>query len=175
MRDARERFTGIQISPISFVDEGVDTVLDTLRDRVGVNVLMLGTVSWLGLKSGRSISHELDGWPDHGVPEPYQMRGGAYFDPDPRYYRDTFMADYRSKDPEFADKDILKMVVPADLARGMKVYIELMEPFFKYAGHGSEASVEIPTLAQAMEVDLLGRIGASRRRRIRATGRGSTR
>ena len=30
------------------------------------------------------------------------MRGGAYFDPDPRYYRDTFMADYRSRDPEFA-------------------------------------------------------------------------
>ncbi|SVB72313.1 uncharacterized protein METZ01_LOCUS225167, partial [marine metagenome] len=35
----------------------VDTVLDTLKDRVGINVLMLGTVSWLGLKSGRSISH----------------------------------------------------------------------------------------------------------------------
>ena len=159
MSDTQERFTGIQISPISFVDEGVDTVLDTLQNRVGVNVLMLGTVSWLGLKSGRSISHELDGWPDHGVPEPYQMRGGAYFDPDPRYYHDTFMADYRSKDPEFADKDILKMVVPAAHERGMKVYVELMEPFFKYAGHGSEASVEIPTLAQAMEVDLLGRIG----------------
>jgi hypothetical protein len=88
-----EKFVGIQISPISFVDEGVDAVLDTLQNRAGVNVLMLGTVSWLGLKSGRSISHALDGWPDHGVPEPYQMRGGAYFDPDPRYYKDTFMAD----------------------------------------------------------------------------------
>ena len=40
-----EKFVGIQISPISFLDEGVDTVLDTLKDRVGVNVLMLGTVS----------------------------------------------------------------------------------------------------------------------------------
>lgn len=74
--ESSDRFVGIQLSPISFVDEGVDTVLDTLQNRVGVNVLMLGTVSWLGLKSGRSISHELDGWPDHGVPEPYQMRGG---------------------------------------------------------------------------------------------------
>ena len=110
---SNDRFVGIQISPISFVDEGVDTVLDTLQNRVGVNVLMLGTVSWLGLKSGRSISHELDGWPDHGVPEPYQMRGGAYFDPDPRYYRDTFMADSRSRDPEFEGRDILEMVVPA--------------------------------------------------------------
>lgn len=157
--DKKDRFVGIQLSPISFVDEGVDTVLDTLQSRVGVNVLMLGTVSWLGLKSGRSISHELDGWPDHGVPEPYQMRGGAYFDPDPRYYTDTFMADYRSQDPEFAGRDILKMVIPEAHARGMKVYIELMEPFFKYAGHGSAGNVEVPTLAQAMEVDLFGRIG----------------
>ena len=159
--DPSERFVGIQISPISFVDEGVDTVLDTLQNRVGVNVLMLGTVSWLGLKSGRSISHELDGWPDHGVPKPYQMRGGAYFDPDPRYYADTFMADYRSKDPEFADKDVLEMVIAPAHARGMRVYIELMEPFFKYAGHGSAGKVEIPTLAQAMEVDLFGRLGDS--------------
>ena len=142
--DPQQKFVGIQISPISFVDEGVEAVLDTLQHRVGVNVLMLGTVSWLGLKSGRSISHALDGWPDHGVPEPYQMRGGAYFDPDPRYYRDTFMADYRSRDAEFEGKDILKMVLPAAHARGMRVYIELMEPFFKYAGHGSAAAVEIP-------------------------------
>ena len=156
--DRAEKFAGIQISPISFVDEGVEAVLDTLQHRVGVNVLMLGTVSWLGLKSGRSISHALDGWPDHGVPEPYQMRGGAYFDPDPRFYRDTFMADYRSRDAEFAGKDILEMVVPAAHARGMKVYVELMEPFFKYAGHGSAAAVEIPTLPQAMDVDAMGRL-----------------
>ncbi len=141
--DPAKKFVGCQISPISFVDEGVESVLDTLQTRAGVNVLMLGTVSWLGLKSGRSISHALDGWPDHGVPEPYQMRGGAYFDPDPRYYRDTFMADYRSRDPEFEGKDILKMVIPAAHARGMKVYVELMEPFFKYAGHGSAAAVDI--------------------------------
>ena len=54
--DPKEKFVGIQVSPISFVDEGVDQVLDTLKDRVGVNVLMLGTVSWLGLKTGRSAS-----------------------------------------------------------------------------------------------------------------------
>lgn len=156
---SNDRFVGIQISPISFIDEGVDAVLDTLQQRVGVNVLMLGTVSWLGLKSGRSISHEIDGWPDHGVPQPYQMRGGAYFEPDPRYYADTFMADYRSRDPEFEGHDILKMVVPAAHERGMKVFIELMEPFFKYAGHGSAGTVSIPTLAQAMEIDLFGRFG----------------
>ncbi len=53
---ARKKFVGIQISPISFIDEGVETVLETLQERAGVNVLMIGTVSWLGLKAGRSIS-----------------------------------------------------------------------------------------------------------------------
>ena len=81
--DPARKFVGIQISPVSFVDEGVDEVLDTLQHRVGVNVLMVGTVSWLGLKVGRSISHQFDGWPDHGVPEPFALEGGAYFNPTP--------------------------------------------------------------------------------------------
>lgn len=156
----KEKFVGIQISPISFIDEGVETVLDTLQASVGVNVLMIGTVSWLGLKSGRSISHTLDGWPDHGVPEPFAMKGGAYFEPDPAYYQKTLIKDFKAKDPEMAGRDILAMVIPQAKKRGMKVFIELMEPFFKYAGHGSVNTVEIPGLAQCLEVDVFGRIGS---------------
>lgn len=155
-----EKFVGIQVSPINFIDEGVENVLDILKDRVGVNVLMLGTVSWLGLKTGRSISHKLDGWPDHGVPEPFAMKGGAYFEPDPAYYNGTFIKDYRAKDPEFEGKDILDMVIAPAHERGMKVFVELMEPFFKYTGHGSTNTVDIPNLAQAMEVDIFGRLGS---------------
>jgi hypothetical protein len=153
-------FVGIQISPISFIDEGVEQVLDTLQARASVNVLMIGTVSWLGLKVGRSISHELDGFPDHGVPEPLTLQGGAYFQPHPEYYANTFIKDFRAKDPQMAGKDILEMVIPAAKARGMQVYIELMEPFFKYAGHGSVNNVAIPNLAQCLEVDCFGRHGS---------------
>ena len=71
IKNGKDKFVGIQISPISFIDEGIDNVLDTLQKRVGVNVLLIGTVSWLGLKSGRSVSWEIDGWPDHGIPEPF--------------------------------------------------------------------------------------------------------
>ena len=156
----KDKFVGIQISPISFIDEGVEAVLDTLQNRVGVNVLLIGTVSWLGLKSGRSISHELDGFPDHGVPEPFAMKGGAYFKPDPKYYSQTIIKDFRATDPEIENKDILEMVIPAAKARGMKVYIELMEPFFKYEGHGSVNNVNIPNLPQLLEVDVFGRIGS---------------
>ena len=40
----------------------------------------------------------------------------------------------------------------------MKVIPELMEPLFKYAGHGSANTVEIPNLPQVLEVDHLGRV-----------------
>ena len=49
IKNRKDKFVGIQISPISFIDEGIDNVLDTLQKRVGVNVLLIGTVSWLGL------------------------------------------------------------------------------------------------------------------------------
>ncbi len=152
-------FIGIQVSPISFIDEGVETVLDTLQRRVGVNVLLIGTISWLGLKVGRRISHALEGFPDHGVPAPYTMRGGAYIRVRPEYYRNTSIKDFASRDPELAGKDILDLVIPAAKARGLRVMPEFMEPLFKYAGHGSAAEVTIPNMAQCMEIDVLGRVG----------------
>ncbi len=157
--DPNDKFVGIQVSPISFIDEGVDDMLETLQHRVGVNVLMLGTVSWLGLKVGRSINHELDGWPDHGVTEPIELRGGAYFEPHAEYYGNTTIRGFRSSDPALEGVDILDLVIPAARKRGMKVMPELMEPLFKYAGHGSANNVDIPNLPNTLEVDLLGRHG----------------
>ena len=155
-----DKFVGIQISPISFIDEGLDTVLDTLQTRVGVNTLLIGTISWLGLKVGRRISWEVEGWPDHGVAEPFTMRGGSYLHYRPDYYKNTFIDNFRATDPEMVNQDILEMVIPAARARGMRVIPEMMEPLFKYAGHGSATAVNIPNLPQCLEVDHLGRYGA---------------
>ena len=157
--DPARKFVGIQISPVSFVDEGVDEVLDTLQ-HVGVNVLMVGTVSWLGLKVGRSISHQFDGWPDHGVPEPFALKGGAYFNPRPEYYSRTSLTDFRAKDPETEGVDVLDLLIPEARARGMIIMPELMEPALKYAGHGSVNHVKVPGLPQTMEVDVFGRRGS---------------
>ena len=154
------KFVGIQVSPISFVDEGVEGVLDTLQSRVGVNVLFIGTVSWLGLKIGRSISHEIDGWPDHGVSEPAPLRGGAYVRTRPEYYRTTIIDRFENDDDIMAGTDVLEAVIPAARRRGMLVYAELMEPFFKYGGHGSTSVVGIPNLPQLMEVDFMGRVAS---------------
>jgi hypothetical protein len=160
-KEINNKFAGIQISPISFIDEGVDQVLDTLQNRVGINVLLIGTVSWLGLKSGRSVSWKIDGWPDHGIPEPFAMKGGAYFDPDPKFYNKTFIKNFKAQDKEMVNNDILKMVIPKAKERGMKVFIELMEPFFNYAGHGSATGVDLPNLVQCMEIDVFGKISSS--------------
>lgn len=156
----REKFVGIQISPISFIDEGVEPLLDQLKDRFGINVLLIGTISWLGLKIGRRISWQIEGWPDHGEPEPSPLKGGSYIRHRPELYRTTFIDDFRSKDEAFADKDILEMVIPAARERGMKVYPEVMEPLFHYAGHGSVNNVDIPNLPQVLEVDAFGRVSS---------------
>lgn len=153
-----DKFVGIQVSPVSIVDEGVEPVLDMLGDRMGVNTIFLGTVSWLALKVGRRVSHQLEGWPDHGAPVAKPLRGGSYLTPRPDSYRTTFIKSFRAVDEELAGIDILDLVLPVAKARGMKVYADLMEPMFNYLGHGSSETVDIPNLAQVLQVDVLGRI-----------------
>ena len=160
MAEANEKFVGIQISPISFVDEGVEGALDTLRERVGVNVLLIGTISWLGLKVGRRVSWKLDGWPDHGKPDATPLKGGAYTTPHLEYYARTSIKAFRAQDDALQGVDVLEAVIPEARKRNMKVYPEVMEPLFNYAGHGSATDVAIPNLPQLLEVDVFGRIGS---------------
>jgi hypothetical protein len=152
-----EALVGIHISPISFVDEGVEPLLDMLCTRFGINALMVGTFSWLGLKVGRRVSWELDGWPDHGVPELYQLKGGSYLEYRPEYYANTYVSDFRARDPEMEGKDILEMILAPAHARGMKVLPDLMEPLFKYAGHGGAGEIRVRNVPQCLEIDLFGR------------------
>lgn len=150
---------GTQISPISFIDEGVEPLLDLLQHRIGINALFIGTISWLGLKVGRRISAQLEGWPDHGVPEPFSMKGGSYITFHPEYYANTSIRNFQATDPAMEGKDILEMVIPAAHERGMKVFPEVMEPLFRAPHPGSANTVMIPNMPQYLEVDLFGRYG----------------
>jgi len=161
MEAQKDKFVGIQISPVSFVDEGIDALLDMLRDRFGINVLFVGTISWLGLKVGRRISWKLDGWPDHGAKDPRPLQGGSYVAAHPEYYANTAIKQFRAQDEALKDVDILERLIPAARARGMRVYPEVMEPLFHYEGHGSANVVAIPTMPQMLEVDVLNRVGSS--------------
>jgi hypothetical protein len=152
-----EKFVGIQISPLSFLDEGVEPLLDLLQERFGVNVLLVGTISWLGLKVGRRISHKLEGFPDHGVQQPDDLRGGSYIKHRPDFYANTSISNFSNTDPGLEGVDVLDLIIPAAKARGMKVMPEIMEPLFKYADHGSANTVQIPNLPQYLEIDQFGR------------------
>ena len=113
-----EIFVGIQIGAISFVDEGVEPVLDILQEKAGVNALMISALSWSIGNAGRAAF----GFPDHGVAEADDLRGGAFFEPDPRYYSKTFMKQFAAPDELYIGFDALADVIPAARRRGMNVY-----------------------------------------------------
>ncbi len=153
-----EKFVGIQLGPVSFADEGVEPLLDMLAERYGINALMIGTVSWLGLKVGRRVSRALEGWPDHGRQSDEPLRGGSYLTPRPEFYANTFIKRFRATDPGLETTDVLELVLPHCRARGMRVYPDLMEPMFNYLGHGSSEYLNVPNLPQVLQVDVLGRV-----------------
>src|SRR5690242_11900969 len=96
-------FVGIQIGAISFVDEGVEPVLDLLQERAGVNALLISALSWSRGNAGRAAY----GFPDHGVREPDNLQGGAFFEPNPVYYENTFLKQFGAPDPLYKGFDTL--------------------------------------------------------------------
>lgn len=111
-------WVGIQIGAISFIDEGVEPVLDLLQEKAGVNALLISALSWSRGNAGRAAY----GFPDHGVKEPDNLQGGAFFEPDPEFYEGTTHKSFKAPDPLYTGFDTLRDVIPAAKARGMKVY-----------------------------------------------------
>ena len=145
-----ERFVGIQIGPISFLDEGVEQVLDTLEEKGAVNALVIMALSW---SEGASDRTKID-YVDHGIngsAQPHTFMGGAFWNPDPLHYQNTILKHFRTPDPMFRDVDILDMVVPAAKRRGMKVF-----PYFWETGKGDMPS-NVSGFGQVVEVDVFGR------------------
>ncbi len=113
-----DTFVGIQIGAISFVDEGVEQVLDILEEKAGVNALLISALSWSLGNAGRAAF----GFPDHGVQEPDNLQGGAFYQPDPVHYTASFMQNFPAPDPLLKGFDTLADVIPAATKRGFKVY-----------------------------------------------------
>ncbi len=111
-------FVGVQIGAISFIDEGVEQVLDTLENTAGVNALFISALSWSYGNAGRASY----GFPDHGVAEPDRLQGGAFYQPNPAHFEATFHKHFPAPDPLYAGFDALADVIPAAKKRGMKVY-----------------------------------------------------
>ncbi len=142
-------FVGIQIGAISFVDEGVEEVLDILQETAGVNALLISALSWSIGNAGRAAF----GFPDHGVPAADNLRGGGFFSPDPRYYKNTHLDQFAAPDELYAGFDTLADVIPAARRRGMAVYTYYCE-----TASSAIRSLWQPGFQHFLDRDHLGRV-----------------
>jgi len=114
----KEKLIGIQISAISFTDEGIDRVLDILQEKASVNTLFLSAFTYDLGTGGRQVPGRP--LPDHGKQEYDKFHGGDFATPHLNFYSDTAFQDIKA--PDLGDTDILAAVLPKTQKRGMKVY-----------------------------------------------------
>jgi hypothetical protein len=116
------KMIGIQVGAVSFVDEGVEKVLDEFQQDASINTLFIATFTYGRGIAGRQVPGQP--LPDHGAQQydngsgPGTFHGGSYTRIHPEYYRDTVLQDFRA--PDFGDYDVLESVLPSARKRGMK-------------------------------------------------------
>jgi hypothetical protein len=140
-----QKLIGIQIGAVSFVDEGVEPVLDIIQQQGQANAIFLATFTYGRGIAGRQIPGQP--LPDHGKQE-YDQRtfhGGNYATSHAQFYQKTALKETRA--PDHGDVDILEAVLPKTKARGIKVYCWYEDQF----------DAKIPNVEQVQEVDLAGR------------------
>ncbi len=142
-------FVGIQIGAISFVDEGVEPVLDWLQEKAGVNALCISALSWSRGNAGRAT----EGYPDHGPAEPDNLKGGAFWQYDPKYYEATKVQHFTAPDPLYEGFDTFADVIPAAKQRGMKVY-----PYYCETAQSTIRHLWQPGWHHFLDVDHRGRL-----------------
>src|SRR5947209_7264600 len=140
----RKKTIGIQVGAISFLDEGVDPVLDIFQRDASVNTLFVATFTY-----GRGIAgRQVPGGPlpDHGKQEyDTNFHGGSYTAIHPQFYRNTVLKDFRA--PDHGDYDVLASVLPSAKKRGMKT-ICWYEDVWRN---------DVPNVSKLAEKDLHGR------------------
>src|ERR1700738_2546627 len=91
----RKNFVAIQVKPYAWVDEGIDQLLDTIQQKGEVNTVWAYTYDYAEARMTRDGAIPL---PDHGKPGSAAFAGGAFYDYDPKYFRNTILTDFRSPD-----------------------------------------------------------------------------
>jgi hypothetical protein len=136
----------IQIGAVSFMDEGVGAVLDTVQSRAGVDTLWLATPTWSRASGGRAEPGRP--FPDHGRQDrESDWRGGNYATVHPEYYRNTVLGPV-GRAPEYPDWDMLEAVIAEAKPRGLKSYA-----FFDESSHARELR-RYPNFQHCLEVDI---------------------
>lgn len=113
-----KKMIGIQVGAVSFVDEGVEKVLDEFEEQASVNTLFVATFTYGRGIAGRQVPGQP--LPDHGK-QAYDtdtFYGGCYTKVDPKYFTNTPFKSFRA--PDFGDYDVLETVLPSAKKRGLK-------------------------------------------------------
>ncbi len=140
---------GLQIGAVSFVDEGVEPVLDILQSKGSVNTLFIAAFTYGRGIAGRQVPGQP--LPDHGKQQ-YDsdtFHGGSYASIHAQYYANTPLKNLRA--PDLGSFDVFASVLPASRKRGMK-NIAWFEDVFR---------ADIPNVAQVQEKDMHGRNAAT--------------
>lgn len=110
---------GIQIGSVSFLDEGIDTVLDRLQHDANVNALFIATFSYGRGIAGRQVPGQP--LPDHGKQEyDTEYHGGNFATTHPQYYTQTSLKDIQS--PDYPGFDVIAQVLPKAQSRKIKTF-----------------------------------------------------
>jgi|SRR2546423_2697797 len=113
------RVLGIQVGAVSFVDEGIASVLDRFQRDGDINALFVATFTY-----GRGISsRQVPGQPlpDHGKQE-YEtnFHGGNYARTHEQYYAHTALKEIQA--PDHPGFDVLAEVLPQAQSRRIKIF-----------------------------------------------------
>src|SRR6266446_2694059 len=144
-KPASQKMIGMQVGAVSFFDEGVGQVLDTLQERGAVNTIFLTTFTYGRGLGGRQIPGQT--FPDHGKQESDEktFRGGNYATPHSEFYQNTVLKQTRA--PDHGDLDIVAAVLPAARKRSLKLFCSIEDVF----------RPDVPGVKEVAEVDLNGR------------------
>ncbi len=135
---------GIQVGAVSFVDEGVEPVLDILQSKAYVNTLFIAAFTYGRGIAGRQIPGQP--LPDHGKQQ-YDtgtFHGGSYAAIHQKYFQNTPLKDVRA--PDLGKFDVFESVLPSSRKRGIQ-NIAWFEDVFRS---------DIPGVQQLEERDLHG-------------------
>ena len=124
------KMAGIQIGGVSFIDEGVDEVLDIVQERASANALFLATFSFSNGTAGRQVQGLP--FPGHGKHEyDANLRGGNFARVHGQYYQDTGIEPLSTQAPDYGEFDLLADVIPKARERGMRVFCLVQDLFPK--------------------------------------------
>jgi hypothetical protein len=144
----RKPYIAIQAGAVSFVDEGAEKALDVFQERSRVNTLWLNTYAYGRGTGGRQVPG--NPLPDHGVQE-YDLdyHGGAFYDYDPKYFRNTVLDDFRS--PDYGNFNVIAEVLPKARKRGIDVVV------WDYNNAYPAMPLRMRNYSNVLEIDVYGR------------------